>query len=344
MTDQTVDVQTLEQVVAARAGRPLTGVAVAARVELAAHALNNEGSRNNATVPRQVDVVAGDEIVQVNAISGDTLKHAFVDYLRASIADRPADAAALPLCDPCRQSDPNRLNADAELQALAKQKADKVSNADVVTALVRRCTIDDVAGLLVTASEKGQPGRNAPRRSTVQFAWQLGIPAQVRTGRYTHVKLVPGDPTGDGGEGSNLGQNIFTKPASSGRYAFVASCDLARIGRNDISTERVIDEATWQARAAAVLTALFHTIALPGGAGRNTQLPHVHGVQGAVAVSVAALPPIVYSPLADDFVTQMGRVAAAFDRGGSEHFVLPFADLGELGHLLTGLAALVRAG
>lgn len=318
-------------------GRRLTGVGVSARLELAAHALNNEGARNNATIPRQVDVVTGAEIVQVNAISGDTIKHGFVDHLRAVIADRPGANGSLPLCEPCRLGDPNRLNADSAFQGVARQKS--VDTAGLLKVLIERCTIDDIAGLLVT-----QGNRNAPRRSTVQFGWQLGVPDRVRTGRYTHVKLVPSDPTGgEGSAGSNLGQNIFTRPASSGVYAFVGNCDLGRIGQNNITLSQEISDEAWRARASAVLTALFHTVAMPGGAQRNTQLPHVHGGSGALAVSIAAVPPVIVSPLAEDFVAQMGRIAAAFDRAGRDHFVLPFADLGELGALLTGLAELVRA-
>src|SRR5215212_9750930 len=106
---------TLEDVATAVAGgKNVTGIGVSARVDLAAHALNNEGSRNNATIPRQVDVVSGTDVIQVNAISGDTIKHAFVDYLRAAIADRPDANGALPVCEPCRRGDPNRLNADPE--------------------------------------------------------------------------------------------------------------------------------------------------------------------------------------------------------------------------------------
>lgn len=321
-----------------RTGTRLAGVGVCARLELAAHALNNEGSRNNATMPRQVDVVTGEETVQVNAVSGDTIKHSFVDYLKAAIADRPGANGELPICDACRLGDPNRLNVVPAFQEAIKG-IDKGDNGAVVRELIRRCAIDDIAGLLVT-----QGNRNAPRRSTAQFAWELGLPNRVETGRYTHVKLVPADPNASGGEGSNLGQNIFTKPASSGVYAFVANLDLGRIGRNDITGEREISDGAWRARSAAALTALFHAVALPGGAQRNTQLPHLHGAQGALAVSVSAMPPVLYSPLAEDFVAQMAAVAAAFGRAGTEHFVLPFDDLGALGALLSGLSELVQAG
>lgn len=316
-------------------GRSVTGVGLAARLELSAHALNNEGSLNNATLPRQVDVVAGDEIVQVNAISGDTIKHAFVDYLRAAIADRGASGDLTPICEPCRLGDPNRLNSDTGFQAVARNGSTPEA---IISELIRRCAIDDTAGLLVTQGKKP-----APRRSAVQFGWELGIPDHVRTGRYTHVKLVPANPKSESAEGSNLGQNIFTRPASSGRYAFVGHCDLDRIGRNDVTLEREISDEAWRARAACALTALLHTVALPGGAQRNTQFPHLHGVTGALAISLASMPPVIYSPLADDFAEQMARVASAFGRAGRDHFVVPFADLATLGDLLSGLSSTLAA-
>ena len=91
------------------AGREPRSLAISARVTLSAHALNNEGSRNNATIPRQVNIATPGEVVQANAISGDTLKHAFADYLRAYAAD--ATPELLPVCGPCRLADANRSNA-----------------------------------------------------------------------------------------------------------------------------------------------------------------------------------------------------------------------------------------
>jgi CRISPR-associated protein Cst2 len=316
-------------------GRWPSGVAIAARVELTAHALNNEGSRNNATIPRQVDVIAGDDVVQVNAISGDTLKHAFVDHLRALVlashAKDPAAADLLPLCGPCRQGDPNRLNADAEFQALARDS--QSGNEAVLDALIQRCVIDDIAGLLVT-----QGNRNAPRRSVVQFGWTVGIPERVRTGRYTHVKLVPGAPDVESSEGSNLGQNIFTRPASSGAYAFIGLVDLARLGVNDLSRRAAIADEARQARGQLALEALYLTLAAPGGAQRNTQLPHLSTATGTLCVSFSSVPPVLVSPLAADFVDQMARTAGAFGRLGDDLVVMPFTDLPQLGSALAALA------
>jgi CRISPR-associated protein Cst2 len=310
----------------------ITGLSVAARVTMSAHSLNNEGARNNAIIPRQLDIVWDKEIVQANAVSGDTIKHSFVSYLRAC-ADRDGrnGDGDLPMCEPCRRGNPNRLNADKEFQAVATDRGR--NNEQVLTELIRRCVIDDAAGLLVT-----QGNRNAPRHSTVQFGWQLGIPEQVRTNRYTHVKLVPGDPGAESSEGSNLGQNIFTRPASSGNYALVALCELNRVGVNDISVSPVLDEAQRRARSRAMLEALYLTLCVPDGAQRNTQLPHFQGISGAVCASLSALPPVLHSPLADDFVGEMERCSRAFGRVGADLHVIRFDSAGELGTVLSELA------
>lgn len=332
---------------AASIGRehPLTGLSIAARATLSAHDLNNEGSRNNTQYTRQVDVVSGDRIIQVNAVSGDVLKHGFVDNLRALAL--AANTSELLVCDGCRRSDPNRLNADFQFQQALKG-IDKSDNASVINEVLRRCVIDDLAGLLVTQGntprrKEGQPdtgeqsesigGRNAPRRSVMQFGWLLGIPEHVRTGNYVHVKLVPG-ATEDDTEGSNRGQNIFTRPASSGQYAFVTQFAISRIGYNDINAKAVLDGDTRRRRARAALEALYLTLAAPSGAQRNTQLPHLQGATGAVCVSFGPVPPVLYSPLEDGFSDQMEQIAGAFGRLGSDLALIRFDTIGELGEIL----------
>lgn len=331
----------LNEVAQAAGGRALTGLTIAARVTLAAHALNNEGSRNNATIPRQVDVVTngGDEVAQTNAVSGDTTKHGFVDYLRACIEDierqNPDAARALPLCAGCRTANANRLNEDKNF---GQQIKGLKGAAAIVDALLAACAIDDVAGLLVT-----QGNNAAPRRSTIQFGWQIGLPDRTRTQRLTHVKLVPGAPGAESSEGSNLGQNIFTRPASSGVYAFIAQAELHRIGFNDITRRYMVDAETRAARTRVALEALYLSVVAPSGAQRNTQLPHLQSACGAVALSFSALPAVCVSPLTDDFVPSMARIAGAFNRGGRDQFVLPFGDAADLGELLTGISALKLA-
>ena len=329
MTTETTEMtpamrQALAQVEAMRNGRALTGLSVAARADLSAHALNNEGTLNNAQIERQVNVVAGDEVVLVNAVSGDVLKHGFIDHLRTLALGA---GAGLPICENCRRGDPNRINEDAQFKEALKG-IDKTDNARVVDEVVRRCVIDDLGGLLVT-----QGNRNAPRRSVAQFGWLLGVPDHVRTGSYTHVKLVPGAAEEDTG-GSNRGQNLFKRPASSGQYAFVTQVSLGRIGYNDISARYVVDPAERANRARAALQALYLTLAAPTGAQRNTQLPHLQGARGVVCLAFGSTPPVLFSPLQDDFVTQMGAIADAFGRAERGLALVEFGTVGELGQIL----------
>lgn len=328
--------QQLDRVAAALGnGQTVNGMSIAARASLSAHALNNEGTLNNAQIERQVNVVTGDEVVQVNAVSGDVLKHGFVDHLRSLALERNS---GLPLCEPCRRGDPNRINEDPQFQEALKG-INKNDNARVVDQVVKRCVIDDLGGLLVT-----QGNRNAPRRSVVQFGWLLGVPDHVRTGSYTHVKLVPGGAQDDA-EGSNRGQNLFKRPASSGQYAFVTQLTLGRIGYNDISATHVLSAAERAQRAQAALEALYLTLAAPSGAQRNTQLPHLQGAKGVVCFAFGAVPPVLYSPLEDEYVERMEEIAKAFERQNSDLTLVTFDTLGELGEILGTAAKWVgRAG
>jgi len=122
MTTETTEMtpamrQALAQVEAMRNGRALTGLSVAARADLSAHALNNEGTLNNAQIERQVNVVAGDEVVLVNAVSGDVLKHGFIDHLRTLALGA---GAGLPICENCRRGDPNTRSSKKRSKALTR--------------------------------------------------------------------------------------------------------------------------------------------------------------------------------------------------------------------------------
>lgn len=305
-------------------GRALTGVSIAARASLSAHALNNEGTINNAQMERQVNVVKDGEVVTVNAVSGDVLKHGFIDHLRALALGMNG---ALPLCAACQRGDPNRINEDPQFQEALKS-LDKSNSAGVVDQMVRRCVIDDLGGLLVT-----QGNRNAPRRSVAQFGWLLGVPDHVRTQRYTHIKLAL-NAAGEDSDGSNRGQNLFTRPASSGQYAFVAQLAIGRVGYNDISAKYVVDPAERARRAQVAMEALYLTLSAPTGAQRNTQLPHLQGASGVVCFAFGSVPPVLYSPLEDNFTEQMRSIAAAFGHHGRDMALVEFATVGELGEIL----------
>ena len=122
--------------------------------------------------------------------------------------------------------------------------------------------------------------------------------------------------------GSNLGQAIFHRPASSGVYALVCHLELGRIGYNDISQTYAMDEKHRAARARALIQSVMHTFLELNGAMRTTQLPHLVALEGTVTWSSSgAVPAPMVSPLAggrDDLMAY--RTQAQRDRPGTQWF------------------------
>lgn len=188
----------------------IASLSIAARATLNMHSLNNEGGEGNQIQTRMVDIVGSDgNMHSVNAISGDMLKHILMEHFYQQARDRHVS-----LCHSCQMFNANRINADE--QFMKEMAATK--DIDFIDAVLRRCAIDDVAGILVTENK-----RSLPRKSISEFGWVLGLPGRVRTDSYFHVKYVPERGSEkralDAEEqktGANRGQSIFHRPSSSG--------------------------------------------------------------------------------------------------------------------------------
>jgi CRISPR-associated protein Cst2 len=254
------------------------------------HSLNNEGGEGNQIQTRMVDIVDHNgELHNVNAISGDMLKHVLMEHFY-----QQARAQQLPLCNSCQRFNVNRINADKNFIA----QAEKISDANFISQMLQTCAIDDVAGILVT--EK----RSLPRKSITEFGWVIGLPDRVSTNSYFHAKYVSERSVEKRAEdaegqktGANLGQSIFHRPASSGIYAIVCHLELARVGYNDINQSYAIDEAERQRRAATLLESLLYTFIELNGAMRSTQLPHLVALEGVITTSTSVTPAPLISPL-----------------------------------------------
>ena len=255
------------------------------------HSLNNEGGEGNQIQTRMVNIVDGNgDLKNVNAISGDMIKHILAEHLH-----RIAAANGLPLCAGCRTFNANRISAD---ESFMDDIADK-SDAESLTQMLQTCAMDDMLGNLITAGSK-----SLPRKSVVEFGWVVGLPKSTRSDSYFHVKYANerGDSKreADSEEGTrkaNLGQAIFHRPANSGIYALVATIEAARIGFNDITHKYVITEEDRRARFKALLEALLYTLVEPAGAMRGTQAPHIVDVAGMLTVSNDVIPAPTLSPI-----------------------------------------------
>ena len=271
---------------------PIASLSISARLTLDLHSLNNEGTEGNITQTRRADIVGPDgQMHNVNAITGDVLKH--VQTRHFFELAREAD---LPLCAACARLDPNRLSADpARLAELPSNQPAAFS------ALLAGCAIDDTAGVLVAIS-----GHRLSRKGVVEFGWAVGIPPRVMTGSYFHVRFVPtnqGDPTAAADQfppsGTNQGQMVFYRPASSGIYAVVCHVELWRIGYNEFIQSSALAPSEQRLRAALVLQSVLHTLIEVNGAMRSTQLPHVLGLEGILTWSrTRAIPAPFFSAIA----------------------------------------------
>jgi len=304
----------------------LYSLSISARVTLDMHSLNNEGGEGNQIQTRMVNVVDGNgDLQNVNAISGDMYKHIQAEHL-FNVA---RNNQAMPLCEGCREFNANRINADREFITWAKDKT--VNDAEVINRMLHTCGMDDIEGVLITE------GRSTPRKSVVEFGWVVGVPEHVQTDSYFHVKYSSDNAKSsesrqeEAKTGSNLGQSIFHRPASSGVYALVCHVDIARIGFNDISQTYAISQADRTVRTRALLESLLYTFIKPNGAMRSSQAPHIVDVQGVLTYSTGPTPAPTVSPLKDGYeqhiagiVEQLGRISP--DTVG----ISPFASLAEL--------------
>lgn len=277
-------------------------LSLSAQLTLDMHSLNNEGGEGNQIQTRMVNIVDGNGRLQnVNAISGDMIKHILAEHLH-----RIATANGLPLCAGCRTFNANRISADADFMADIANKSD----AESLSQMLQTCAMDDMLGNLITAGSK-----SLPRKSVVEFGWVVGIPESTRSDSYFHVKYASErsdtQRKADSEEETrkaNLGQAIFHRPANSGIYALIATLEAARIGLNDITHEYVISEAERQARFNALLEALLYTLVEPSGAMRGTQAPHIVDVAGVVTVSRDIIPAPTLSPLKEGYDVQLATL------------------------------------
>ena len=316
-------------------GTPVYGISISAQALLNLHSLNNEGSEGNQTQTRIVDILTRDGNgnylpASVNAISGDMFKHMLAVHLH-----RITSTGGLDLCAACQRFDANRIAADPDFREWLK--TEKPTQVQVLDHLIEVCAMDDLLGNLIT-----EGNLSTPRKSTAEFGWIVALPEHVRTNDYFHVKYVPDrreKPTDKDEREGNLGQTIFHRPASSGVYAMVCHLETCRIGYNDVTQAYVIDQQRREARYRALLESLLYAFIEPGGAMRNTQLPHIVEVSGAVTVSYGVLPAPALSPLSPDYIEELEGIAVQLNalHGDGAVAVYPFENMAGLTEIMRGL-------
>jgi len=313
-------------------------LSISARLTLDMHSLNNEGGEGNQIQTRMVDIVAADgRPYNVNAISGDMLKHIQAEHLyRIAMSND-----TLPLCAACQVFDANRISADTGYTDEIKGKSD----GEAIDLMVQTCTLDDLEGNLITAD------RSTPRKSVAEFGWVVGVPVDeegrelTTTGSYFHVKyasergaIARDAAKEEGARKANLGQIPFHRPASSGVYALVSHYEIARIGYNDIIHRYGLDDNARLARHKALLESVLYTFLQPNGAMRSAQLPHLVDAAGVISYSTDVIPAPTVSPLNPGYPKEIDRIAVALNGIRKDAVTIRrFAGLGEFAEIMRDL-------
>jgi len=308
-------------------------LSVSAQVTLDMHSLNNEGGEGNQITTRMVNIVGQDgRLHNVNAISGDMLKHIEAEHLFRLVSAKQD----VPLCAACREFNANRISADAAYSEAIEGKSD----AEAISLMLETCALDDMAGNLITAGN-----RSIPRKSVAEFSWVVGLPELTTTDSYFHVKYASERSakareaeTDEERRKANLGQAIFHRPASSGVYAIVATFEIARIGFNDITQTYAVDEAQRAARYRALLESVLYTFIEPNGAMRATQNPHIVDFSGVIATSTDVIPAPTMSPITTSYRDQLASIQQALDKVRPDAITLAqFDSLAEFTEAMTEL-------
>ena len=280
----------------------IASISISGEMTLNLHSLNNEGGEGNQIMTRQLTILDKDgHRATVTGISGDMFKHIHASHLVNCCVE-----SGLPLSDYSNKLDPNRISAD-ELKELAGDA--NQTQKDVIDALIKKCSICDIHGVLITDKVgENKSSSNTPRKSVIEFAWTVGIPDKNGTETYLHTKVVADAGAKGSATRSNEGQNIFHRPANYGAYAFICNIDVYRIGLNDISRTYPITEEERTKRYKAILQSLLATILDPKGAMTSSQKPHITDFKGIVAVTHKLMPAPIVSAINPDYRTEIETI------------------------------------
>lgn len=275
---------------------------------------------NRINLPADVLSMVQDALKETDLKASDKkgLKNLLKKLENAAKADGPSD----------------QEDSDDEQTPKEKEGKGTIPNARLLDQLLRSCGVTDLMGTLITSG-----GLSLPRKSCMEFGWVVGQPELTRTDSLFHVKY---DPRGRGegaGVEDNRGQAIFHRPVNSGVYAVVGHAELYRIGRNDITLEYAIDPNSRKVRARALLESLWYTFVKTSGAQRNTQHPHIVGVEGALTYSTnVAVPAPTASSLDDSYLDQLQGTAKSLNRLHEGAIVVErFKDQQELANVMAGV-------
>lgn len=292
-------------------------IAVMARLGWNLHSMNNEGSVGNVTMGRKVTLprstARGIETFETDMVSGEMLKHGFVESLWTRFG-------AEHLCPDCKTLRPVRASKAA-------------SHKDALA-----CPICDLSGYMSVV--KG--GLNLKRYAPVEFGMSVALPEAVAIQKHIHARHGRDTDETEAGTAKATDQMIYYRPTRSGQYAFHALMNSWKIGVDDTTFETVLEKDIRWSRFSTALYALADVMIFPQGAMRATRLAHVTEAQGIIVVAGTNSFVPRWSPLDDryrEMVEGMLSHVDEVDEDGGVHafrFDSPVELLSAIKTIMTG--------
>ena len=268
------------------------------RVILNVHSLNTEGAVGNYNPLVKVYVIrrteGGFDLAEVNAISGNMLKHWHAKHV-AELAKTVNEK----LCEDCRRGVFYRTRLET--------KATSEEN------MIKECVLDDLHGFLCA--------RTTVRRESL-IKVSFAIPVEEHSYEVvpvTHNRVVIDEK----GKIAKEGMMPFKNEYASGVYAFAISMELKYVGiplANPIKP--VIEEESIRQRRILAVQALANMLLGETGAKLSRALPISKPIEAFIVVSEKPIPAPVHAYYTDYAIESLKMYEGLVDGGllGKEDF------------------------
>ncbi len=250
------------------------------RVVLNVHSLNTEGAVGNYNPLVKVLVVgrSGEswDIAEVNAISGNMLKHWHAKHVMEL-----AKANNLPLCEDC-------------MRGVFYRTRIKVNSENE---MIKKCVLDDLHGFLCTET-------TVKRESLIKVSFAIPVEEKIfGVTTITHNRVV----TEETGAVAREGMMPFKSEYASGLYAFAISMDLKYVGIPLANpNNKAIDDDTRKTRAKLAIQALSHILQGEIGAKQARAFPITKPTEALVVISKKPVPAPIHGYYRD-YITESLR-------------------------------------
>jgi len=217
-------------------------------------------------------------------------------HMHAALLTEYLEAAEVPLCAACIKRDGRRAAALIDQPGYQHLTIEDI---------LQGCGLCDSHGFLIPAKNASSDGGTVARQrvskhTLVDFSFALALPTASRESTHLLTRV---------GASKEEGQMLMKMPARSGVYATCVRYKTIGVGMDTEHWTLVVeDQKARRVRHQAILSALADSILSPDGAMTATMLPHLSGLYGAVVVRKGVGRAPIYSPLAEDFVEQLGRL------------------------------------